>query len=47
MSDDLHDPDAPSDAEWLSIRASLRDVTVPEAAREQALAAALAAFVVL
>ncbi len=44
MSDDTFDPGAPSDAEWLPLRASLRDVTVPADAREQALAAALAAF---
>ncbi len=44
MSDDTLDPGAPSEAEWLPLRASLRDVAVPAEAREQALAAALAAF---
>ena len=44
MSDDTLDPGAPSEAEWLPIRASLRDVAVPAKAREQALAAALGVF---
>jgi hypothetical protein len=44
MTDDIRDPDAPSDAVWLPIRASLRDVAVPADAREDAIAAALAEF---
>jgi hypothetical protein len=44
MNDDIRDPDAPSDAVWLPIRASLRDVAVPVDAREDAIAAALAEF---
>lgn len=44
MSDEILDPDAVSDAEWLPVRAALRDVAVPAEAREAALAAALAAF---
>jgi hypothetical protein len=44
MSDEILDPDAVSDAEWLPVRAALRDVVVPAEAREAALAAALAAF---
>lgn len=44
MNDDIRDPDAPSDAVWLPIRASLRAVAVPVDAREDAIAAALAEF---
>jgi hypothetical protein len=44
MTDDIRDPDAPSDAVWLPIRASLRAVAVPADAREDAIAAALAEF---
>jgi hypothetical protein len=44
MNDDRRDPDAPSDAVWLPIRASMRDVAVPADAREGAIAAALAEF---
>ena len=44
MSDEILDPDAVSDAEWLPVRASLRDIVVPAEAREVAIAAALAAF---
>lgn len=44
MNDDIRDPDAPSDAVWLPIRASLRDVAVPADARDGAIAAALAEF---
>jgi hypothetical protein len=44
MSDEILDPDAPSDAEWLPVRAAMRDVAVPAEAREFAISAALAAF---
>ena len=44
MSDEILDPDAPSDAEWLPVRAAMRDVAVPAEAREMAISAALAAF---
>ncbi len=44
MSDEILDPDAPSDAEWLPVRAAMRDVAVPAEAREIAISAALAAF---
>lgn len=44
MSDEILDPDAPSDAEWLPVRAAMRDVAVPVEAREMAISAALAAF---
>lgn len=44
MSDEILDPDALSDAEWLPVRATLRDIAVPAEARESAIGAALAAF---
>lgn len=44
MSDEILDPDAPSEADWLPVRAELRDVAVPAEAREAAIAAALGAF---
>jgi len=44
MSDDTFDPDALSEAEWSPIGRALSDVTVPAAARESAVAAALAVF---
>ena len=44
MSDDAFDPDDMNDADWPSVRASLRDVVVPADAREAAIAAALGEF---
>ncbi len=44
MSDDTFDPDALSEAEWSPIGRALSDVAVPAAARESAVAAALAVF---